>query len=147
MAKLNLQFVTLLLSIWASNVFASDTSDCERRIYRTQMIFTKNDPKIICKDNPSREVQDCLIEILSSRRGRLRNSDLFEVYAVCKVDPRTVIRTCMVKGLDKPWNDKAYKGARVIGNQCLNSNPRPVKASKQPRQAPSGTKSSQGATR
>lgn len=114
-----------ILVVWAL-VTASLTSiamaaepECEKRIRDTGMIMLQNDPQTICKQRPSRETQDCLVEVLTRAKGKLRNADLFEVYGVCKADARPNVRACLIQGMNKPWNDTGYRPAKKVGSECL----------------------------
>lgn len=109
----------LIFSVALSSGLAFADAECEKRIRDTGMIVLPKDPEIICKQKPTRETQDCLIEVLTKTKGKLRNQDLLEVFGVCKADPRQPVRDCMVRNLEKPWNDAEYKPAREVGKRCL----------------------------
>jgi hypothetical protein len=104
---------TLLLALaWAD-------AECEKRITATGMVFLKDDPKIVCETNPSAETQSCIVELLTKGKGKLRNTDFFEVFGLCRADSTPAIRECLLKGLAKSWNDPAYKSVKEIGGKCL----------------------------
>lgn len=123
-------------------------SGCEKRIRDTGMIAAQTDPKTICDRKPNRLTQDCLVDLLTKLKGKLRKSDLYEVYGVCHADPLQDVRDCMVRTMAKEWNDPAYVSARAAGDKCLRARKNLAKRLKTIRQlnssgtgaSPAGTK-------
>lgn len=111
-------FVAGLAMVQVSAAAFAD-SGCEKKILDTGMVVIKEDAKIVCSKNPSPQAQDCMLELLTKGKGRLRNEDFFEVYGLCKVDSSEGLRACVLKRLDKPWNDPHYEGIHLIGDKCL----------------------------
>lgn len=113
------RFGFALLVFFGGAGLARGDAGCEQRIAATQMLEYPADPATICKQKPSLETQSCLVEVLTKGRGKLRRGDLLEVYGVCRADPRPSVRACLLAGMNRPWDDPAYRSAKVVGSECL----------------------------
>ncbi|MBI3543514.1 MAG: hypothetical protein HY075_09605 [Deltaproteobacteria bacterium] len=116
---------------------AAGGSDCEKKIAATKAYFLPSDPKLVCDTNPSPATVDCMVEILTKTKDKLRNNDFLEAYSLCRVDSSRQVRDCVLSKLDKQWNDPGYKGLRMVGDQCLLARKEyPVKTVEKKRQPP-----------
>jgi hypothetical protein len=107
-------FLSLVL---AAPAFADPA--CEKKLNDTKMMFHPKDAQIMCDENLTVAAQDCIVEVITKTKGKLKNIDLFEVYGICRVDAGAKMRQCMIKNLDKPYNDPGYKGAKKVGDICM----------------------------
>lgn len=106
-------------SLWIAAALFAANADCEKSILETGQVPEKQDAVRVCRLNPSPQTQSCMVEILTQTKGKLRNRDFAEIYGFCSVDSSQNMRNCMVKGLDKNWNDPGYRGAKAVGSDCL----------------------------
>lgn len=113
----------LMLSWIALGVGVSAFADpqCESRIAATGMLTMKGDEKVACEQNPSPVAQECMVELLTKGKGKMRNQDFVEVVGLCLVDPSPEVRRCVDEKLNKPWNDAGYRGVKVIGDECMHA--------------------------
>jgi hypothetical protein len=110
-------FLLVLAQAWADPA-------CEKRLSDTGMVFLRDDLNIVCQAKPSAPTQDCMVDLLTKGKGRLRNSDFFEVYALCKTDPSPKVRECVLSGLAKKFDDPGYKSVKTVGGKCLLARPK-----------------------
>jgi hypothetical protein len=113
-------FVTLALMFVVALPSASATPECEKKMTDTGMMVLPADAGTICETlNPNTDSQNCIVEVLAKRKGNLCGSDLFEVAGTCKVDGGQAMRNCLIRELDRPCKDPAYKGAKKAGDICM----------------------------
>jgi hypothetical protein len=113
-------FVTFILALTTSIPYALATPECEKKMSDTGMMVMPADAGTICENlHPSVDSQNCIVEVLTKRKGNLCGVDLFEVAGTCKIDGGQAMRDCLVRNLDRPCNDPGYKGAKKAGDVCM----------------------------
>ncbi len=109
----------LTAQIVSTPVFAVSNPECEKKIRDSGMFVHASDPRIACGALKSPAQQECVIELLSRAKGKLQQTDFFDVVAFCKEDPGAPMRQCFLSRMTKAAEDPAYVDASDVANVCI----------------------------